>query len=233
MSILISRRFRGPSESANGGYACGSVARLIEGPAEVTLRLPPPLELPLDVERRADGGVVVRQGGAVVAEGAPRTLQVEVPPPVSFAEAQAASARYAALANHVFPGCFVCGPERSLGDGLRIFAGPVEGRGVVASPWVPDASLCDERGEVLPEVVWAALDCPSYFGISAGLGEMPMALLGRLAAKLLGPVQRDERYVVLGWHRGGEGRKLHGGAAVYSADGELRAFSGATWITAP
>ena len=42
MAIVIDRRFRGPAESGNGGYACGVFARGEE--AEVTLRLPPPLE---------------------------------------------------------------------------------------------------------------------------------------------------------------------------------------------
>jgi hypothetical protein len=47
--IVIDRRFRGPPESGNGGYTCGLVAGRVDGPAEVTLRLPPPLEEPLTV----------------------------------------------------------------------------------------------------------------------------------------------------------------------------------------
>ena len=43
-TVVIDRRFNGPEHSSNGGYACGSVAAFIDGPAEVTLRVPPPLD---------------------------------------------------------------------------------------------------------------------------------------------------------------------------------------------
>ena len=39
--VRIDRRFRGPADSANGGYAAGLLASFLDGPAEVTLRLPP------------------------------------------------------------------------------------------------------------------------------------------------------------------------------------------------
>ena len=45
-SITIPRRYRGPMHSANGGYAAGLLAREVDGPAEVTLRLPPRKRLP-------------------------------------------------------------------------------------------------------------------------------------------------------------------------------------------
>lgn len=40
--IIIENRYRGTSDSGNGGYTCGLLANLIEGTAEVTLRHPPP-----------------------------------------------------------------------------------------------------------------------------------------------------------------------------------------------
>lgn len=42
--IVISRRFQGPPEPGHGGDTCGLLAREIEGPAAVTLHMPPPLE---------------------------------------------------------------------------------------------------------------------------------------------------------------------------------------------
>ena len=48
----IDPRFNGPPGSGNGGYTCGLVAGLLGGPAEVTLRLPPPLGTPLAWRRR-------------------------------------------------------------------------------------------------------------------------------------------------------------------------------------
>ena len=43
-TVTIARRYRGPLDSANGGYAAGLLGARLGGTAEVTLRLPPPLE---------------------------------------------------------------------------------------------------------------------------------------------------------------------------------------------
>ena len=48
-TLLIDELFRGPESSANGGYACGRIADLAAEPVRVTLRLPPPLGVPLAV----------------------------------------------------------------------------------------------------------------------------------------------------------------------------------------
>ena len=59
MEITFDRRFRGPLTSANGGFACGSLAAFVDaGEVEVTLRLPPPLGRPLQV--RTDDGSAAR-----------------------------------------------------------------------------------------------------------------------------------------------------------------------------
>jgi hypothetical protein len=42
-SLSVARRFCGPPDTGNGGYVCGLIAGFVEGPAEVTLRLPPPV----------------------------------------------------------------------------------------------------------------------------------------------------------------------------------------------
>ena len=44
-TFTIARRFRGPSQSGNGGYVCGRLARHVAGPALVRLRAPPPLDV--------------------------------------------------------------------------------------------------------------------------------------------------------------------------------------------
>lgn len=61
VSLVIDRRFRGPPNSGNGGYVCGCLARYVAGDAEVTLRAPPPLERPLDVLTKVDGGIELRE----------------------------------------------------------------------------------------------------------------------------------------------------------------------------
>src|SRR5919107_1502650 len=77
-TVTIPARFNGPPASANGGYTCGLVAALV-GTEEVSvsLRLPPPVNKPLGVVRDGEG-VALRDGDAVVAEGAPAQLLLDV-----------------------------------------------------------------------------------------------------------------------------------------------------------
>ena len=76
----IPRRFNGPLDSGQGGYSAGVVAGFVDGPAEVSLRRPVPLDRPLAVAREDDGvGAAARRrrpgrrrpaGGAARRRGA-------------------------------------------------------------------------------------------------------------------------------------------------------------------
>ncbi len=55
-------------------------------------------------------------------------------------------------------------------------------------------------------------------------------VLGRLAARLVAPVQPGERCVLTGWALGADGRKLYAGSALFTHGGELRAVARATWV---
>lgn len=223
-TITVAERFNGPPASGNGGYVCGLLGSRFDGPAEVTLRAPPPLDQPLEV--RSDGDrLLVLDGDTLVAEAAPTTVDDAPPTTVTLEVARSASQRYAGLESHEFPTCFVCGPRRAEGDGLRIFAGPVDGAEVAASPWTPPENLA-ENGQVRPEIVWASLDCPSFFGA----GIEARAVLGRFAVDVRAPVLAGEPHIVIGWGAGSEGRKHFAASAVTSAAGELLAVSRATWI---
>jgi hypothetical protein len=216
--ITIDGRFNGPEGSGNGGYTCGLVAGLLGGVAEVTLRLPPPIDRPLDVERD-ENRVRVLDGDRLVAEALPAEVGLEIPEPPAYEEAEQASGRFPGFEEHAFPTCFVCGPEREPGDGLRIFAGPL-GDGRVASPWVPT--------ELDPKIVWAALDCPG--AIAVGFPDRGETLLGRLAVQIDGLPEVGEHCVVVGWPLGEQGRKLFAGTALYGEDGRPLARARATWI---
>jgi hypothetical protein len=229
MEMTIAPRFHGPPESGHGGYVCGVVAGLVDVPARVRLHRPPPLGRPLTVRRDGEGVTVV-DGDAVIATAAAASTDVAAPAPVGFAEASLAARAYPGFRDHAFPGCFGCGPERALGDGLRIFPGPVAGRDVLAAPWVPDATLAETRGIVRPEFVWAALDCPSGWAPIVAAGGTPM-VLGEMAVRQLGEVQAGEPCVVVGWMLGGAGRKRLAGSALFGEDGVARAVAGSTWIT--
>jgi hypothetical protein len=65
--IMIEKRFCGPPNSANGGYVCGLLAGHIDGSAEITLRVPPPLGHRLGVVASVHGGVELREDATVLA----------------------------------------------------------------------------------------------------------------------------------------------------------------------
>ena len=217
--IVIDRHFRGPTGSGNGGYTCGLVAQFMAGPAEVTLRVPPPLDRPLRVEFEGDR-VRALDGDTLVAEAKPAPVDVEAPEPPSFEDA-AAAALPEGDTDSPFPECFVCGPHREPGDGLRIFAGPLHDR-TVAATWVPAAAY--RR----PEFVWAALDCPGAY--ACGFGERGVLVLGRLAARVEALPEAGERCVVVAWPMGDEGRKAFAGTALYGEGGRVLGVARATWI---
>jgi len=227
-SIFIARRFRGPEESGNGGYTCGLVAGFVDGDAEVTLRRPPPLERPLQVTREGER-VVVHDGPDLVAEGVPARLDIEVPPPPTLAEAESAARAYAGLERHFFPECFVCGPGRAAGDGLRLFPGWVAGRDLVAAPVRADASLPAAGGFLAREIAWSLLDCPGAWAMEREMEETGV-VLGRMAARIVAPVPVGATGVAVGWPLGREGRKLYSGTALFGAEGALYGFARQTWI---
>ncbi len=229
--VVIEHRFRGPPESANGGYTCGVLASRIEpAPAvEVTLRAPPPLDTPLTIET-ADGSAALCDGEALVAEGsAAEAPQLELPDPVTLEEAEAARSGSPLQQDHPFPMCFVCGPDGCKDGGLCLTCGPVEGRDVVAAPWQVDDSLPAPGGAVASELVWSVLDCPG--GIAGMLvPEVGKSVLGRLTGRILEPIEAGATYVAVGWPIDRDGRKLSAGSAVTDRDGKALAVARATWI---
>ena len=232
--IVIERRFCGPPHSGHGGYVAGRLAERVGNPVEVTLRAPPPLERPLDLEVTGDGTAVLRDGDTMIAEAKtiPR-VDVDIPDPIRFADAEsAAAAGRAALESFAFRTCFVCGTDRRAPDGLALVFGPVPGRadGVHAAPWVPDPSLADDDGNVRPEFVWAALDCPGLSPL-LGISQKESAwVLGRLAVERLGPVPVGYRYILLSRLERRDGRKAIVSVVLTTDMGDLRAKALATWI---
>jgi hypothetical protein len=134
----------------------------------------------------------------------------------------AAAETYPGFAAHPFPTCFVCGPERPPGDGLRLFPGRLpDGR--TAAPWiVPD--------DIEPTLVWAALDCPGGWAIP--MEDRPY-VLGRMSGRVDALPAAGDGCVVMGALVSEEGRKAHVITTVYSPDGTVLALSAATWIAVP
>lgn len=236
-SLVIPSRFCGPPGSGNGGYTCGRIAAYADGPVTVTLRRPPPLATPMAVGRDSEGSVRVHHDRTLIAEAVPSlgSPDLEIPGPVSMAEADGVAGSASYYADSVFPDCFVCGTGRGPGDGLRIFPGPLAGRPVWAAPWTPDPSVAGADGTVRPEMVWAALDCPS--GIAAAeaarLAPDTAILLGRMTASLAALPAAGERCQVIAWPEGRDGRKLTAGSALTGPGGTVLAAARTVWLTVP
>lgn len=230
--FTIDERFCGPPRSGNGGYVCGRVARALGGSVSVRLKAPPPIGTELRIEVAGEGARLL-DGETVIAEARRAEVELEVPPCPTFAEAERASQRYLGFAEHNFPTCFVCGPHRRAGDGLRIFPGVLErDPKILAAPWTPDASLADEAGRVRSEFLWAALDCPGAFTrypLAAGVA----LVLGELGVSQREPLAPGAPCILIAWPLGDEGRRRHAGTALYRPDGRLVAFARAVWVEVP
>jgi hypothetical protein len=230
--LSISGRHNGPPGSANGGYTCGLLAQRVDAEVvEVTLRSPPPLEQPL--EPAADGErIELHDGKTLIAEAQPGELLLDVPEPVAMEEIERAERdgyeRWAA--DHPFPTCFVCGPARDPGDGLRVFPVELPGRdGLFGARWLPDESLAAADGSVRPEYIWAALDCPTSAPV-ANFGEGPAMVLARMTARLGCSLRIGEQHSIVSWPLGVDGRKREAAAALYDSSGCFVCASKALWI---
>jgi hypothetical protein len=184
----------------------------------------------LERDRGPDqAGLVLRDRDRTVALARPgRLLDDGDPgPAVELAAAREAEHRYPGLRTHPFPTCFVCGPKRAPGDGLRIFPGRLADDRV-GSSWTPHASVADPDGSVGTPVTWAALDCVG--GWSSDLENRPM-VLAAMSADLLGsPPQAGTSYAVTGRLVRTEGRKTWTVSAMFDAAGARVAQAQHLWI---
>jgi hypothetical protein len=231
--IVVDPAFTGPPSVAQGGYACGRLARFVPGAAEVTLRKPVPLGVALRVESY-DDGVAMYDGSTVVATAASSRVDLAVPEAPTLAEASLASAAFPGFATHPFPGCLVCGTERSDDVAFQLFPGPLAGRDLLAAVWHPgDGAVSD--GVVRTEFAWAALDCPAgwaaaWFASRLGTPAGP-AVLGRMTARIYEPIPAGDACILVGWLIGRSGRKLDAASALFAPSGHLHGLSRQTWIT--
>jgi len=246
-TIVVPARFNGPPGGANGGWISGTLAGYLDDTdadatagattAEAVLRALTPLETPLDVVAADDGGVLLVRAGTVLVQAHAATVTGNgAPPPfVGLDEAARAGAGRAAAPDHPFPDCFGCGIGRAVGDGLRIRPGQVAGGplGLVATTWTVDHGLADADGTVGRQLLWAALDCPSFWAHRAAQpAEDLAALLARQTVSLPAGsvITAGETYVAVASADAIDGRKLRASSALYTTDGALVASSTSLWI---
>lgn len=236
-TFRIERRYNGPPQSANGGYVCGRMADAIGHSIDhrdgksvgVRLYQPPPLDTDLDLLfDSVSNKWHLKQGEQLIAAAHLTQVHAHVPNhKPDYVHALDAALHFSGHQQHAFPTCFVCGPQRAVNDGLRIFAGKLPDSNVVAAPWLPYAELADDDNKVKSEFIWAALDCPGYF---ASVTPGRTALLGELAVCIERRVHVDEPCVIVGWPILIEGRKHKVGTALFDESGEQCAVGVATWV---
>lgn len=234
VSLRIPARYNGPPTSANGGWTAGLVAQAsaeLDAPVvTVSLSAPPPLERALTLRAEDASSLTLRDGVLPVATVRPGALDAEPGPgpAVDLDTARWLEQTFAGHRSHPFPTCFVCGPDRSPGDGLRIFPGRLDDDRVAAS-WTPHSSVAGADGTVGPPGVWASLDCVG--GWSSDLVGRPMVLASMTAQRVVGsPPQAGSSYVVVGRHVREEGRKTWTASGLYDEAGQLLAQAQHLWI---
>ena len=162
-----------------------------------------------------EGQIRLMDGDDLVGEAMPDTLDIVIPTGPDFDAAVAASRSYAGFEAHPFPTCFVCRPERSRATGSASSPGISTVR-----RWSPPHGPPMSRWAVPQAWSSAVMSGPPSIArrISASRA-LPMALLGRLTARIDRLPEVGERLVVIGWPMGAEGRKHFAGSALLDADG--------------
>jgi len=227
-TVIINSRFKGPPNSGNGGYTSGLLARQLSGDVRVVLKNPPPLDTPLTLNVD-EGAAQLKNGDQVVALAEATQLDLKVPTCLPLDVVTHSESLFSDANNHLQPVCFVCGPNRSAGDGLRIFTSEInEPDECVAAIWQPDRSLENEQGFVAPEFIWAALDCPGYF---AHRRTKQVMLLGTITGSIEQLPVTEQTMIVMGWQIEVNNRKHVSGTALFDANGCLYAKSLQVWIS--
>ncbi len=221
-TVVVAGRFNGPPGSGNGGYSAGLLAAHVDArTVSVRLRKPVPLDREMEVR---DGGLF--DGETLIASAEPATLDLEVPAAPTFDEARAAAAKVPWRDRHPFPTCFGCGPGRE--DGIAALLGPLDGRAEWAGVWRPEDVLPNDGTSVLPEIVWAALDCPSAQPVAPDGG--PAFVLGTFVAQVEQPVALGVDHLLLAWELGREGRKAYSASAIIGPHG-VCGRARAVWVS--
>lgn len=229
--VRIDHRFRGPVASGNGGVSAGLAAALVDGPATVRLRRPPPIDVPLPVERDGEVVRVVDDEGAVL-EARQDVHPVTPPLAPDVLERTFERGPLSVPSDHLAPECFVCGPRP---DGLRLAPHHLSDTEVWTTVWVPDETVAGPDGNVMDHVVWGALDCPAGFAVSRAGVEEPtfFPALTDLTASLASPLPVGEPVAVVGWPESADDRRVNGAVALVDEGGEVLASSFAAHARLP
>jgi hypothetical protein len=229
--IFVDGRYNGATGFINGGYICGSLARFVDGDAEIRMHTGFPIETPLHVVTADSGQVNVYLADKLLGTASPASLQLDIPTPPDFETARCAGENFTFLHNVDVKGCYVCSPMRKPGSGLRLFIGALDnitnkaiGENLTAAIWRPSPELADSAGDIDNVYVWSALDCPGVYALKLRYPESGLWVLGSCTGSIKHPLSVDEHYIVSSWQQApADGRKLFMGVAIHSRAGQLMA----------
>ncbi|MEV6363922.1 PaaI family thioesterase [Nocardia asteroides] len=231
-TVTIPDPVHGYPQVAFGGYVAGLLARRSGAETvRVDFRRAVPVATPLLLPVAEPGHATLTDAdGTLLARALPAALELTAPPAPSWSAAERATAAALASTERQVTDCYGCGVECAPGHGLRLFTWPVPNRPVVAGAWIPDAGLAGADGDLPPEIVWAALDCPGGFAAWMFQDMALGAVTAALTARQLRPVTAGAEHLVHGWAIRGEGRKYTVGVAISTRAGELCALAEALWV---
>ncbi|WP_067822245.1 PaaI family thioesterase [Nocardia inohanensis] len=226
-ALTIPDHIHGYPEVAFGGYVAGVLAARTEAEAvRVDFRRAVPVGTPLLL----NGSALTATDGTLLTEATPATLDIAAPPLPSWSDAKRATETALSSPDRRVTDCYGCGVQCAPGRGLRLFPWAVPGSEIMAAAWTPDTGLADENGELPPEVVWSALDCPGGIAAWVHLGMGLGAFTAALTAAQYRPVLAGAEHIAHAWPIHRDGRKFTVGVALSTADGELCALAEALWI---
>lgn len=207
-----------------GGYVAGLLATELGGPTKVDFIRPAPLGIELTIEHNLASEATLLDGANVLAVGRSHQTTEDHPAPQTWGEAVLASEANVAMTDNEYPNCFGCGPALPDGKGMRVFTGPIKGRGLVAAAWSPSGSFAAANGALLPRYVWSAFDCPG--------GRARRQFISRyLTVQQTTPILAGAPHLVTGWPIRQDGRKSFVGMAIFDRNGVLCAVGETLWIT--
>ncbi|WP_067689562.1 PaaI family thioesterase [Nocardia jejuensis] len=221
---------------AFGGYVAGLLADRANPSAQghkairVDFRRTIAVETPILLTAPTPDGHVrlTSTDHTLLAEASPAELTVDPIPAPSWAAAKAATETALSSPSRTVTDCYGCGVAAPRG--LRIFPWALHDRPMVAAAWTPSPSLADESGNLPPEVVWAALDCPSGIAAWARSGMTLGAFTAALTATQLRPLPAGADYIAHAWPLHREGRKHTVAVALSTPDGDLCALAETLWL---
>ncbi|WP_067541955.1 PaaI family thioesterase [Nocardia crassostreae] len=229
--LIIPEHIHGYPDIAFGGYVAGLLAAHASAETvRVDFRRVVNVGKPVRLATAGDHAALTSLDGTVLIEAAPSALTLDPPPAPSWEVAKSATETALTSPKRQITDCYGRGVACPPGRGLRLFPWSTPEHDLIAAAWTPDPNLADASGELPPEVVWAALDCPGGIAawVQSDMGQG--AFTAALTATQLRPVLAGAEHISHAWAIHHDGRKHTVGVALSTADGELCALAEALWI---